>query len=376
MTEPLSHMPFLTYDRDGRRILLFAQADDCLVGETLSLLNEKATNGSDSLQRSGSSDRDGTARSCWKLFYSVDDGEPQRLETGFPHGTIECSPSGWQDESGWHVTFIAMDDTGVYRLYRMDGPSLDSLSTPVSLRPARTGFVYKDRLVVGEIQDLVHVHDTDGDHRIELPGTFIYRVSYRADEPQKLLISGDWIGENEEPFTVEYNLTDDSQRFIECDGHGAYKCTIYGDEILYAERCGEQFEHRRIRRSDDFHGVCCQMAHRHGDSVSETQLKISKKCGCRRNRQDDLDDDPVRPSCLECTEKHLGAAHVIMSEIHDGYAYRLRFIGHLHEAEDESQEWPSLHVAIRQARKEYQRSGTTPDWETLARLIEEARHDC
>ncbi len=234
--------------------------------------------------------------------------------------------------------------------------------------------MYKDRLVVGEIQDLVHVHDSDGDHRIELPGTFIYRVSYRADSPNKLLISGDWIGESVAPFTVEYDLTNDTQRFIECDGHGAYKCTIFGDEILYAERCGEKFEQRRIRRGNGFHGVCCQMAHRHNDAVSETHIKVSKKCGCRRNRKDDAADNPVRPSCLECCEKHLGAAFVLLSEVHDGYSYRLRLIGHLHEAEDESQEWPTLHNAIRQARKNYQRENQTPDWEALARLIEEAKN--
>ena len=336
-------MPFLLYDNDGRRVLLFTQADDC-------------------------------EQRCWKLFFQINDEEPRRLETGFPHGQVECSPTAWQDESGWHVSFVAMDETDVYRLYRMDGPTLDSLSAPVSLRLARTGFVYKDRLCVGEIQDLVHVHDTNGDHRIELPGTFIYRVSYRADAPDKLLISGDWIGENEEPFTVEYNLADDSQRFIECNGHGAYKCTIYGDEILYAERTGEQFEQRHLRRSEHYQGVCCQMAHRHSDAVSETQIKVSKKCGCRRNRHDDLDDNPARPSCLECTEKHLGAAFVILSEVHDGYSYRLRLIGHLHEAEDESQQWSSLHQAIRQARKDYQRDGKIPDWEALARLIEEAKN--
>jgi hypothetical protein len=203
----LTHMPFLTYDADGRRILLFAESDD-------------------------------TEPHHWKLAYSIDGGETVRLETGLPPAQVECSPSAWQDESGWHLTFIAMDAVGVYRLYRMDGRTLDTLSAPVAVRTARSGFIYRDRLVVGEVQDLVHVHDSDGDARIEIPGTFIYRVSYRADAPEKLLISGDWIGEHDEPFTIEYNLTDDTQRFIECGGHGAYKCTIYGNEILYAERAG------------------------------------------------------------------------------------------------------------------------------------------
>jgi hypothetical protein len=76
---------------------------------------------------------------------------------------------------------------------------------------------------------------------------------------------------------------------------------------------------------------------------------------------------PTRPSCIECVEKHLGAAYVLLTEIRDAYyAHRLRAIGHLHEAEDESQEWPELHVAIRESRKAYQTDGTIPDWEVLA----------
>jgi hypothetical protein len=88
-------------------------------------------------------------------------------------------------------------------------------------------------------------------------------------------------------------------------------------------------------------------------------------CGCRGRS---APDTPLvtRASCLECVEKHLGAAYVLLTETRDGYAHRLRAIGHLHEAEDESQEWPELHNAIRAARKAYQINGTMPDWESLA----------
>jgi hypothetical protein len=51
----------------------------------------------------------------------------------------------------------------------------------------------------------------------------------------------------------------------------------------------------------------------------------------------------------------------------------LRAIGHLHEAEDESQEFPALHAAIRNARKAYQTDGTIPDWEALAQATEAVR---
>jgi len=85
---------------------------------------------------------------------------------------------------------------------------------------------------------------------------------------------------------------------------------------------------------------------------------------------------PTRPSCIECVEKHLGAAMVLLSELNDlpddeatrrqGFSRRLRAIGHLFEAEDESQGWPDLHAAIRAARKVYQANGAMPDWDMLA----------
>ena len=85
---------------------------------------------------------------------------------------------------------------------------------------------------------------------------------------------------------------------------------------------------------------------------------------------------PTRPSCIDCVEKHLGASMVLLAELNDqpddeasrrqGFSRRLRAIGHLFEAEDESQEWPDIHAAIRAARKAYQADGTMPDWDTLA----------
>ncbi|MDR1923583.1 MAG: hypothetical protein LBQ66_04335 [Planctomycetaceae bacterium] len=76
-----------------------------------------------------------------------------------------------------------------------------------------------------------------------------------------------------------------------------------------------------------------------------------------------------RRSCIECVEKHLGAAMVLCSEIQDGYSYRLMVIGHLHEAGEESREWEELHNAIREARKAYQSNNIMPNWEHLSELI-------
>lgn len=91
-------------------------------------------------------------------------------------------------------------------------------------------------------------------------------------------------------------------------------------------------------------------------------------CGCKKISAH-LQPKPARDSCLECVEKHLGAAYVLLAETHDGYAYRLRAIGHLHEAADESQAWPELHDAIRTARRAYQAEGIMPDWAALEKLV-------
>ena len=72
-------------------------------------------------------------------------------------------------------------------------------------------------------------------------------------------------------------------------------------------------------------------------------------------------------------EKHLGAAWVLLAEHRDGYPHRLRAIGHLFEAEDESQAWPDLHDAVREARRAYQRASTIPGFDALATMVDKCR---
>jgi hypothetical protein len=98
----------------------------------------------------------------------------------------------------------------------------------------------------------------------------------------------------------------------------------------------------------------------------------SRSC-CRKAGRGRAGAPVTRPSCLECVEKHLGAAWVLLAEEREGYATRLRAIGHLFEAEDESQAWPDLHEAIRAARRGYQQAGTVPDFGSLAALAARRR---
>ena len=96
--------------------------------------------------------------------------------------------------------------------------------------------------------------------------------------------------------------------------------------------------------------------------MTETLIPKAKKCGnCPPLVVPRRSYTPTRPSCIECVEKHLGAAYVLLTEAREGYAYRLRAVGHLFEAEDEPQEWPvELHAAIRDARTRYRAAGEMP----------------
>ena len=106
-------------------------------------------------------------------------------------------------------------------------------------------------------------------------------------------------------------------------------------------------------------------------------------CGCGQKLADNLEKrhsgplsrrkQVTRPSCLECVEKHVGAAWVLITEHQNGYPHRLLAIGHLHEAEEESQAWPELSAAIREARKAYQRTGEMPDFERLSGIVANAK---
>jgi hypothetical protein len=102
---------------------------------------------------------------------------------------------------------------------------------------------------------------------------------------------------------------------------------------------------------------------------SKQSAHAKKPCGCGKASKAKTKLPVTRPSCLECVEKHLGAAWVLLAEYRDGYPHRLRAIGHLHEAEDESQAWPELHRAIREARKAYQAQGKMLDFMALTRVL-------
>jgi hypothetical protein len=205
----------------------------------------------------------------WKVHYVLDGGAIKRVETGFDVET-ECSPSGWYDEFGFHLSFIAGGNlkNPQFRLYHMDGLTIDQLSKPIMAYNAFAGFMYRDRLAINGPKGCDDISATaciSGNMNLvlEIPRAIIYRISYRADVPDTLIISGCF--NNQEPFALLYDLITDGQFFIMCDGHPAYKCTIFRDTIIYTERIGADFENRQLKMAESVQFIPASIASKHTD---------------------------------------------------------------------------------------------------------------
>lgn len=83
-----------------------------------------------------------------------------------------------------------------------------------------------------------------------------------------------------------------------------------------------------------------------------------------------------RESCLECVTKHFSSAAILASEIEAGYKeFEYLFIGHLHEAHEESKEFPKLYCLLVEARRKYQREQIMPNFKELWEIISETREE-
>jgi hypothetical protein len=338
-------MPFLMRDREGREVLFFCRKNDSGV---------------------------------WKVHYSVDGGEPFRMMTGMPDEATECSPTAWQDDNGWHISFVAGRDPLPYQLYLMHGTALetdpDSIWTRTVLSAAKSGFAARGFSVTTEVVERLTVKTPSGVRHLLIPDSYIYAVTYRSDKPEILLISTGSMTETGKLTVFEYDTETGRQFILEADGLPVYKGTIFENKVLYTRQTGETFEEREIVETGE--DALTRLPTNRIQTVRSGGRSSGPCSDCSQKNEFPPTDNPTdnraaRPSCLECVEKHLGAAMVLCSEVRDGYPYRLLVIGHLHEAEDESQEYDVLHDAIRQARKAYQKDGTIPDWTLLAKNMEE-----
>lgn len=110
--------------------------------------------------------------------------------------------------------------------------------------------------------------------------------------------------------------------------------------------------------------VCCQ--HLHSSDAEAPQNRFFTVEYDRKKLQEAVDsgEAAIEPLIRDFIRV---AATVEMAR--EGYAYRLRAIGHLFEAEDESQEWPELHAAVREVRSRYQAAEEMPDWNAMEMML-------
>jgi hypothetical protein len=213
----MTHMPFLAPLSSGGRILFFCCSDETRI---------------------------------WKLVYE-ENNDYFRIETGLPEDTIECSPTAWHDDEGWHISFIGgfTPECRDYFLYRMDGTDLRRMAPARQVQMASVGFVYKNRIVYGD-QNKIVFKEEKRTIIIDVPDSYLYRISYCPDNPDLLLASvHNRVTKN--VYLLEHDLKTGIQNKIECDGVAAYKCAILGNEMVYANRTGNRFEQRQVTVAHD-----------------------------------------------------------------------------------------------------------------------------
>lgn len=245
----MTHMPFVTRSAAGEPVLFFCCSDETRV---------------------------------WKLLYEIN-GDQWRMETGLPEETIECCPTAWHDEDGWHVSFIGGMDPQApeYFLYGMDGPALNDLGPARKILAAATGFVHRDRIAYGR-PNAVRIIEGNTEYQLAIPHSHFYRISYRPDQPEVLLLTIH-DEQTDNVYVAEHSLTTGEQQLVECDGKAAYKCAIYGNEIIYADRVGEHYEQRRLtvatktKRAYLRTVFCSQPKENPAEQQKQQAAEISKK---------------------------------------------------------------------------------------------------
>jgi hypothetical protein len=120
-------------------------------------------------------------------------------------------------------------------------------SEPMVQTFADVGFVRKDQVCYGYRRGPVIIREpgrtlTLNFHDVD----YLYRVSFDPQQPNRLLISGQY--PNGEIFSWTYKPGMRLLKSVLADGVAAYKCAMYNGDCWYAERI-EGFEDRRIRKA-------------------------------------------------------------------------------------------------------------------------------
>ncbi len=179
----------------------------------------------------------------WKIHYSLDGKNVNRLETGRETDATECSPYAEYRNHQWHITFIAGGAGGNrrFRMYRMIGVD----STPEIIDNAGYGFESKNRIIIGNHDNSFEIRRPGKTDLWTFSGVeYIYRLTANYLNPNELFISGRLI--SGETFTWIVNILFGNLRNLSLDNTDAYKACFFNERWFYAQRFGNAFEDRRI----------------------------------------------------------------------------------------------------------------------------------
>ncbi len=186
----------------------------------------------------------------WKLAYSFwPAGRVRRIETGLPPEAVECSPASYREAGQWHVSFVGglpARHGWSYHLYKLSGPSLDQLrrAEKVVPQPVRAGFVSPRYLCTGGRRKLDLTDRIRGTRfSLACPLQSMFRVSYRADDLESLILSGvDDYGRN---VTLLHRIDSGSTHEISSPAD-VYKPSLFARRLIFARRDEDGEEDREL----------------------------------------------------------------------------------------------------------------------------------
>jgi hypothetical protein len=190
----------------------------------------------------------------WKVHMQIcETDEIFKLETGTSYRDVECSPTISSTENGRYLFSFISGQVKRQLFYSEIYDYMELLCPFEKKLMANTyaGFVSGKRTayIIQRPDKAYAVISDRPDQVLMLPGRFCYRISFQYDNPDNLLISGAF--EDEEVYSLMYNLETEEQSFL-YDGYiPMYKASICEDIYEYAQKFGADFEERRIVRASN-----------------------------------------------------------------------------------------------------------------------------
>jgi len=193
----------------------------------------------------------------WKIHH-YENQEWLQIATGLPDDATECAPCGEFEDGMWKVSFIAggAESGREFKLYRIlgieSGFSMEQCSADV-------GFVWKYRVCYGGRRGNINIIEPGRKHKIIFHRVeYLYRISFNPQNPNQLLISGQFFGG--EIFSWIYNIATRKLQKISADGNVAYKAAMFEGNCFYASRSEDDaFEERHILLAQELEisDICC-----------------------------------------------------------------------------------------------------------------------